>query len=175
MPARKAPGRRQGTTTNDVGLVVVGEGDRPIPPLPKPASGRLLQVTKNAWVEFWSSQISTIVDARSDAPALRRLFLLYDERERALRAYQAERMTEGSMGQMVVNPFAKEVASLDARIVVLEDRFGLTPHARLKLGVTFGDAARSLSDMNRTLADALADEDDFDDDPRFPARSPGGT
>ena len=38
---------------------------------------------------------------------------------------------------------------LDEEIRQLEDRLGLTPRARLQLGITFSEAAKSLDDLNR--------------------------
>jgi hypothetical protein len=64
----------------------------------------------------------------------------------------------------VLNPLLKHVAALDGEIRQLEDRFGLTPLARLRLGVTFGEAHRSLADLNRALIEEV--DGDVEDDPR---------
>jgi hypothetical protein len=66
----------------------------------------------------------------------------------------------GSQGQYVLNPLYRQMVTLETEIRNLEDRFGLSPMARLKLGVTFGDAARSLADINANLED----DDDADGD-----------
>jgi hypothetical protein len=100
----------------------------------------------------------------ADHPALLRLFTLLDERERCARAASKQRLIKGSQGQPVLNPLLKQVAALDTEIRQLEDRFGLTPLARLRLGVTFGEAHRSLADLNRALVEEVADVDE--DDPR---------
>ena len=70
----------------------------------------------------------------------------------------------GSQGQPVLNPLGRQLSSSDAESRQLEDRFGLTPMARLRLGVQIGTAARSLDDLNRQL-----DHDDQDktEDPRL--------
>lgn len=168
MTRRKTAGQRQRRNTRDVGELTKIDGGEPAPPCPRPAKGSLLKVTQEMWAEYWGSPVADLVDRRSDLPALRRLFLLYDERERALRSYQAQRHSKGSTGQLIVNPFAKEVASLDGRIASLEDRFGLTPKARLDLGVSFGAAAKSLEDLARKVEDAQLDDDtDEEEDPRL--------
>jgi phage terminase small subunit len=58
---------------------------------------------------------------------------------------------------MVLNPLGKHMATLDSEIRHLEDRLGLTPRARLQLGITYADAHRSLEERNRALQ---ADEND---------------
>lgn len=79
-------------------------------------------------------------------------------------------MTTGSTGQLALHPLYKHVSTLDEKITALEDRFGLTPLARLKLGAQLGDAAKSLDQLNRALT-----EDDGEDvpDPRQ-APNPAG-
>lgn len=131
----------------------------PIPPVPD----GLLPSTRAAWSKYWNTPISRIVEA-SDEPAIARLFRLYDERERAYRSLRKRRIVVGSQGQAVLNPLARYVAQCDAEIRALEDRFGLSAKARLQLGITFGEAKKTLEDLNRDL-----DDDDEHPDPRLEA------
>lgn len=163
MPRRKSPQERQRSNTADVGLVVAGGPIEPPPP-PHPPKGKLLTATVRAWDAFWTSDLAALV-LDADRPALDRLFGMYDLRERMHRALLEQPFTEGSTGQTVVHPAAKELASLDGRIVALEDRFGITPMGRLKLGVVLGAAARSLDEMNRSWSD----DDEAEPDPRLRA------
>lgn len=134
-----------------------------IPEVPTlPGRRKLLAQTVRAWEAFWSSELAQLADPVDCATALPRLFRMYDERERFERLVLETPMAVGSTGQPVVNPAAGQVASLDGRINALEDRFGITPMARLKLGITFGAARRSLDD----LADDIDDDTD-EDDPRI--------
>lgn len=161
MPRPKAPAdRRQRTNTPGVGQLVPTERES-VPEL----RGELLDVTLETWAEFWQSDVSSLV-VPSDLPALRRLFSLYDERERCYAdAVAGGRTTRGSTGQETLAPLYKHVTTLDEKILALEDRFGMTPLARLKLGAQLGDAAKSLDEMNRRLAD----DDDDAPDPRAAA------
>jgi P27 family predicted phage terminase small subunit len=161
MPVPPKPGdRRQRRNTREIGPVApVPARFTPVPPAP---SG-LLAPTRAAWAAFWASEQASLV-MPADHPALLRLFTLLDERERCARAASKRRLIEGSQGQPVLNPLLKHVAALDGEIRQLEDRFGLTPLARLRLGVTFGEAHRSLADLNRALVEEVAD--DVEDDPR---------
>jgi len=131
---------------------------------PPVAPAGLLKATREDWVAFWRSPLGTLV-VEADYPALRRLFTLYDERARAYQGYRRQRLAPGSMGQPGLNPLFSAMKSFDAEIRALEDRFGLSPIARLRLGVALGEAAKSLDELNRSL-DADDDPDEFAADPR---------
>ena len=160
MPPRKPDVRRQDTRTvrAGAGLALV-QATAVVPAAP----AGLLVETRDAWAVFWGSELAARLVLPTDRPAVRRLFTLYDERARALSAYRAERLTTGSTGQLVLSPMAKMIQVCDGEIRQLEDRFGLTPLSRLRLGVTLGEAARSLEELNRSLAD----DPDEDVDPRL--------
>jgi P27 family predicted phage terminase small subunit len=156
MTARKAVERRVGHGTADYGQLVA------LPtaaPAPAPVKG-WLATTGASWVRLWSSPLAQVYDV-TDLPALERLFDLLDRRERYVRAVRHKPMVEGSQGQPVAHPLARQVPVLDAEIRQMEDRFGLTPAARLKLGITFGAAQQTLADLNAALADDGEDDDRF--------------
>ena len=115
-----------------------------------------------AWQSLWASPLASAFLA-SDLPALGRLFELRDERVRASRVARRDRVVPGSKGQPVLSPMVGYVATLDAEIRNLEDRFGLTPRARLQLGVTFGEAHRSLADVNASFLEDDRHDDDRED------------
>ena len=118
----------------------------------------------DTWNEYWGSELAKLVDPKTDGPAIRRLFTLYDERERAYEIFKDERMVKGSRGQTRVNPLAGFVKDLDVEIRQMEDRLGMSPKARLQLGITFGEAMLSMDELNRRLAATDAKETD---DPRL--------
>jgi P27 family predicted phage terminase small subunit len=154
-PPPKPPDRRQGrgartsTKRAGAGLVALPGGKVEAPP---PPAG-LLKATRKAWERFWGSSLASLVVPDTDLLALERLFTLYDERARALNGYRKARLVRGSMGQVALSPLAKAIQAFDQEIRALEDRFGLTPMARLRLGVQLGEAAKSLKEMNAGLAD----------------------
>jgi hypothetical protein len=161
VSTRKPAERRQrGSRTADVGTITPLPTTSP--PAPHPTGHRLLDDTVEAWDSFWDSPVSALVNS-ADMPALRRLFQMYDSRERFEREVRKQPYTTGSTGQVVVNPATKEIASLDSRIDRLEERFGITPKGRLGLGVVLGQAQRSLEEMNRAFDD---DTDEEEHDPR---------
>lgn len=162
---KKPPARRVDRRSSRAPLELIdGDGGQlaAIPPAPP----GLLRVTKLAWGSFWTSALTVVVRLDTDLPGLVRLFTLYDERERAYRGYRKERLIQGSQGQRVINPLARALVSFDAEIRQLEDRFGLTPKARLLLGIDIGRARKGLQEVNAELDRDAPNADDDDDDPR---------
>lgn len=129
---------------------------------PPPPDG-LLKRTVERWEAFWTSPVASLVDRTSDMPALERLFELYDDCARFRRSIRDNPMIEGSQGQMVRNPFVKDLKDSQAEVRQLEDRFGLSPRARLGLNLTLGATAKTLADLNSDFAGGGGD----DDDPRY--------
>jgi len=113
--------------------------------------GRYLKITKNWWEDFWNSDLASAVDTKSDQSAVYRLATLIDERERVYKQAKKERLVVGSQGQVVLNPLYSAMLKLDAEIRQLEDRIGMNPKARVSLGISIGQAKKSLSDLNAEL------------------------
>ena len=113
--------------------------------------GRYLKITKIWWEDFWNSDLASAVDTKSDQSAVYRLATLIDERERVYKQAKKERLVVGSQGQVVLNPLYSAMLKLDAEIRQLEDRIGMNPKARVSLGISIGQAKKSLSDLNAEL------------------------
>ena len=113
--------------------------------------GRYLKITKLWWEDFWNSDLATAIDHKSDQSAVYRLATLIDERERVYKQAKKERLVVGSQGQVVLNPLYSAMLKLDAEIRQLEDRIGMNPKARVSLGISIGQAKKSLSDLNAEL------------------------
>ena len=156
MARRKAPDQRQRTNSLDIGTP--GGPPVEVPKPPHPARRKLLAETVQAWERFWRSELAGLVQP-ADEPALARLWHLYDTRARFERILLRSPFVPGSAGQTVVHPAAREIASLDGRILALEDRFGITPMGRLKLGLTFGAAVKTLEDINADFEDHVDEPD----------------
>lgn len=154
-PPPKPTARRQ-RARHEAGVVAA-----PTVSAPKAPSG-LLAATRGEWRGFWAGPLASLV-VDSDLPTLARLFECRDRRRRRYLAKVDEDgpLVEGSTGQQVAHPLLRQVSILDGEVRQLEDRFGLSPMARLKLGAQLGDAKRSLADLDAVVA-ARADLD-----PRF--------
>jgi len=158
MTVKKAPERRQrgksrnGDRPETGSNVVVLAPNRPNLPAPDPEWHG--EVTE-AWNDFWSSQLAgSQVLKVTDAPALRRLFVYRDRLLSALTAFDLESIVVGSTGQPTLSPWAAEVHRLEAAVSKLEDKFGLTPMARMKLGISFEEGV-SLAHRNAQLLEAF--------------------
>ena len=157
-PAPKSAGRRQ--RRNRQPQLEVHTGTIPdiqppqlpavrsaMPPYPK----SILKVTKEQWATYWQSEIS-VVACEVDLPVVERLHRRYDERERAYREVRKSgRLAVGSQGQKILHPLLKYIDQCEQEIRQLEDRLGLSPHARLKMGATLAGAKRTLEQVNAGL------------------------
>jgi P27 family predicted phage terminase small subunit len=160
-PAPKDPEKRQRRNrARDLEAIPEAAG---VPTRPTPPAG-LLKSVRDRWTAYWESPVAQLADPVSDLPALERLYRLYDDLERSHATVRKQgHMVRGYRDQTVMNPLLKHMQLVQAEVRQLEDRFGLSPRARLSLGVTLGEAAKSLSDLN---AEFMAGGED-DDDPRF--------
>lgn len=124
---------------------------------------RLLAATRERWVTYWESDVARVAQP-VHLPIIERLFIRYDERERAYRLVRREgRLCLGSQGQPVQHPMLKYIDDCDKEIRQIEDRLGLSPRAMLQMGTTFADLTKAFDDRNRSL------EADDDEDPRLQA------
>ena len=162
MPAHLKPAdrrQRRNKKTNVVPFRSVAKAKKiPAPP------EKLLKVNRESWKRYWNSQLAQVVEPDTDLPAITRLWTIYDLRERAHRAYRRQPMIEGSEGQPVENPAGRAMRSYDAEIRQMEDGLGMTPRARLQLGITFGSAVKPMEELNWRLADDYDPEEE--EDPR---------
>lgn len=133
-PPPKAADRRARRNVDAVVATVAPVAVAPSPPRGLSPEGRA------EWEVFWGSSLAGLVCA-TDLPALRRLFELREEAAEAHRAYELSPTVCGSTGQDVTNPEGRHALSIDAAVMVMEDRFGLNPKARLGMGVRMGQVA----------------------------------
>jgi P27 family predicted phage terminase small subunit len=163
MSAKKPADKRQNRSTKDLGVLPqIAVDPAAIPPAPSHLTERWVK----AWEIFWRSPFAQVVQP-AQMPALERLFSMYDERERMDIYLREEPMIAGSQGQKILNPMYRQRTSVDAEIRQLEDRFGLHPKAGLTLGIVYGEAARSLEELNARIANAAFAEAEAEADPRY--------
>ena len=163
MSAKKPADKRQNRSTKDLGVLPQIQVDLAAIPV---APAHLTDRWVKAWEIFWRSPFAQVVQP-AQMPALERLFSMYDERERMDIYLREEPMISGSQGQKILNPMYRQRTSVDAEIRQLEDRFGLHPKAGLTLGIVYGEAARSLEELNARIANAAIAEAEVEADPRY--------
>lgn len=158
--------QRRNRPAAPVSLVAVRSSRPPAAPV------GMLQAQRSSWQAFWRSPLALAVDEAADLPALRRLWQIRDRRDRYERALRKQPIVAGSQGQPRANPLHQEIARLDAEIRQLEEKFGLTPAARARLGIQLGQARKTLEELNRQIVDA-SEEEDEGEDPRATLVEPG--
>ena len=121
----------------------------------------LLPETVAWWGRFWGSELAATFDA-TDWASVERLAGLMDLRERARRSVAENMLVDGSKGQLVMNPLARQMTSWDAEIRQLEDRLGMNPRARLNLGITLMQSRKTLDDLMAPTRGPEPDEDPRD-------------
>jgi len=146
------------------GVTLVADATRKVPAPPR----GLTDEARRIWRDFFRSPLGGAVDYQGDGPALRRWITLVSDRERLWSRFHAgedddsaepESLTVfGSQGQRVINPLLRLEERLSREIMAYEDRFGMTPLARMRLGIAIGQAAESLDGLRRRLVSAPADE-----------------
>lgn len=137
-------------------VVLTASAARKVPTPPK----GLTRTAVAIWREFWRSPLGDAVDYRGDGPALRRWITLVSLRDAILAsfgpgAFDNLPVVYGSTGgNLIVHPLLRLEERYSREIMMYEDRFGMTPLARMRLGVAIGQAHESLDAMRRRLTDA---------------------
>jgi hypothetical protein len=161
---RKPPDQRQHRGTKNLDdmphLDIVPAEDRPAP------MASWLSPTKREWIELWDSPLAGHIQS-TDVDAYYRCFGYRDEMMRHRRAAAAMRkralaepLVETEKGPAgnplfdVANALDKTVIAIESKACALEDRLGLTPKARLNIGISM-ERGRSLAAQNAILAEAI--------------------
>lgn len=160
MPAPRKPEQRRQAHNADR-YKVVALAPNPIA-APDPPKG-LLKATRGLWDEFWTSDVARAVQP-ADLDGLVRLIQYRDEWQRLMDAYRADRFVSGSTGQVKVNPALDKALALEGAMGKLAADLGLSPMARMRLGIAVGQATKTIEELKQA-----ADQDEPEDDPRLAA------
>ena len=91
---------------------------------------------KHLWAALWDAWRNFYQPA-TDSLVLERYCNLQELRKELLDVIENEGwMTIGSTGQTVAHPAAKLLSEVEGRLSPLEDRLGLNPESRLRLGIS---------------------------------------
>ena len=104
------------------------------------------------WHRFFGSELAQAVYQPTDEPALRRLVELYQLRNDAYRIASETPTVRGGNNQITAHPLLKQITVYDSAIDRLEDRFGLTPRARLNLGLVIAEGTKRIEDLSNHSA-----------------------
>jgi hypothetical protein len=121
--------------------------------LPTELGKKPLPQTIEKWEAYWRSPVAEIAlrSGGLDLAGLHRWIINVEEWHRAMRAFRSKRIVPGSTGQPTLNPLAGYLASREAAITAAEQQYGMTPMARLKLGIAVGEAKLTAAALNRAL------------------------
>ena len=114
---------------------------------PGPPRKEWYKEVKDWWEEFWQTPELVLGLGTIDVYSLRRLGDLYDLREQARRKVRKTPVVVGSTGQPQEHPSRRSFSAHSQEIRQLEDRFGLSPKARLLLQIRFGQAVKTIEDL----------------------------
>ena len=156
-PLPKEDGARQNRRSrSNLRLIETWDEQRPIPEPPAGMSERQL----DTWRAYFESPLSALIK-ETDLPVVRRLWGYYQQHEELTNIFDRGRLVPGSTGQPRINPAHGALMQLDSAIHRLENELGLTPSARLRLGITFADATTSLEKLTERAISDVADDDDI--------------
>lgn len=102
------------------------------------------------WTDIWTLG-KDVYNVQSDRFIIERYASLQERRNSLLADIDREGyLVVGSQGQDVLNPLVRVAQDIETKLVALEDRLGLSPEARLRLGIT---AAEHKSKLDEFLED----------------------
>lgn len=134
MSRRKAPHLRERHGEKASPDAPVPENVAEVPPAPAPPA-HLGPVGRTYWEILWEAGAEAY-NRVTDAPALDRYCSLQERRIKFLRLLETEGYTTtGSQGQVVAHPASRLLADVESKLTPLEDRLGLNPDSRMRLGI----------------------------------------
>lgn len=126
-PSAHPQGNRSSPTPIEVNHLA--EFTTPAPPTT--LSTRAIEVWESAWDAGREAY-----NVRTDGQVIARYSEMTARRELLLKTLDAEGWTTvGSSGQIVAHPAARLIADVDSKLQSLEDRLGLNPESRIRLGI----------------------------------------
>lgn len=149
---RAAP-KADGTTPSrdPEAFVLPPEGDeRAVLPLKDaipPCPAGLTRAIQSKWETFWASPLKEFVIQFDRVTVLERYFRTLDINDRAFHRFQRNWYSLGSTKQKQASPDWQIYRESSRLLDTLENQIGIGPLARMRLNITFGEAAESLQDF----------------------------
>lgn len=143
-------------------VVAINNGD-----IPEPPEG-LTPERLDEWDALWRSELAATWNRDFHVDPMRRLFILRQRVEAFDEEGMQKPVVHGSTGQESINPLLKEASVIRKEILAIEDRYGLSPQALMKLGIAIGQAHHSLDEMNKRIGEK-AGAQPVEYDPRIAA------
>jgi P27 family predicted phage terminase small subunit len=104
----------------------------PVPPVP----AALKAYGTRVWHAVWAAG-KEVYHPPTDTYVIERYCILHDRHNGLMRMIEDDGMTSvGSQGQVVLHPAARLVGDVEKQLSTLEDKLGLNPESRLRLGIS---------------------------------------
>lgn len=113
--------------------------------IPEPPGG-LRVATKKNWETFWLSPLRPFL-VGVDRLLIDRYFQVMDERDTAWSNYRRKKTGIGSTGQVQASHWWGIVRDCEKILAQMEAQLGIGPLSRMRLNISFAQAAESLADM----------------------------
>jgi P27 family predicted phage terminase small subunit len=118
-------------------------------------------IAKQRWREMWASDVAGSWERNADMGRLARYIIDFDRWLKLSQLMVGRELVRGSRGQVRPNPLFNVLASLEGDLKAAEEKFGLTPLDRMRLGIEIGGAAAGLRDAAEILADQSMSPDEW--------------
>lgn len=103
-----------------------------LPPVPT----HLTSAAKAVWHSVWAAGGDSY-SAKTDAYVIERYATLHARRAELMQMLEDDGMVSvGSQGQTVLHPAARYLSDVESAMSKLEDKLGLNPESRLRLGIS---------------------------------------
>lgn len=114
------------------------------------------------WREIWASDVAQIWDRHGDMGRLVRYIVNFDAWLKLTESLAGREVVRGSRGQVRANPLFTVRTGLELELKAAEEKLGLTPMDRMRLGIEIGGAAQGLDSARKILEEQAGDMDSFD-------------
>ncbi len=127
--------------------------------VPDPPEG-LCMALRSAWDEYWASDIARATDI-TDVQVISRLFWFRQQQREIMEEFSDmapdERLTPGSRNadSLRAHPYFDQIRKLEETIQKLEDKLGLSPLSRARLGIELGHATLTWQEIKRKQGSEL--------------------
>jgi hypothetical protein len=117
------------------------------------------------WAEIWRSEVSQIWDKHGEMGRLLRYILNFDAWLKLTESLAGREVVRGSRGQARANPLFNVRSGLELELKAAEEKLGLTPMDRMRLGIEIGGAAAGLDSARKILEEQGMGMDEFGEPP----------
>lgn len=118
-------------------------------------------MARRRWREMWGSDVAGSWEKAADGGRLTRYIVTFDRWLKLSELMVGREAVMGSRGQVRANPLFNVLAGLEIDLRTAEEKFGMTPMDRMRLGIEIGGAAAGLRDAAEIMAEQAMAPDEW--------------